>query len=72
LNFIHSEKMKKRHEQKLVILSLGLFLLLNIPFILIFNVEEAVFGIPIIYLAFFSIWIASILISFIVIKRHYE
>ena len=55
-----------------MILSLGLFLLLNIPFILIFNVEEAVFGIPIIYLAFFSIWIASILISFIVIKPHYE
>ena len=64
--------MKKRHEQKLVILSLALFLLLNIPFILIFNIEAVFLGIPIIYLAFFSIWVISIIISFIVIKRHYE
>lgn len=64
--------MKKRHEQKLVILSLALFLLLNIPFILIFNTEAVFLGIPIMYLAFFSIWVISIIISFIVIKRHYE
>ena len=64
--------MKKRHEQKLVVLTIILWFLFNIPFIFIFNVNEAIFGIPILYFSIFSIWFVSILISYIVLKRHYE
>ncbi|WP_296384251.1 hypothetical protein [Winogradskyella sp.] len=64
--------MKKRHEQKLIVLSIALFMLFNIPFILIFNLEGAVFGIPTFFFSVFSIWLLSIVISFIVLKRHYE
>ncbi|MGR7814008.1 hypothetical protein [Lacinutrix undariae] len=64
--------MKKRHEQKLVVLALALFLIFNIPFILVFNVEGVVLGIPVLYFSIFSIWLLSIVISYIVLKRHYE
>ena len=64
--------MKKRHEQKLVVLSLTLFLLLNVPFLIVFNIEGDVIGFPIMYLSIFLIWIISIVISYIILKRHYE
>ncbi|NND78902.1 MAG: hypothetical protein HKP42_08335 [Maribacter sp.] len=64
--------MKKRHEQKLIILSIGMFLILNVPFLLIFNLDDSIFGIPIFYFAIFSIWLVSIIISYIVLKRYYE
>ena len=65
-------EMKKRHEQKLVVLSFVLLLIFNIPFILIFNLDGAVFGIPTLYFSIFSIWLVSILISYTVLKKHYE
>ncbi|WP_298418403.1 hypothetical protein [uncultured Kordia sp.] len=64
--------MKKRHEQKLVVLSIALFLLFNIPFVLTFNIEGAFWGIPTFYFCIFSFWLVSIIISYIVLKRHYE
>lgn len=64
--------MKKRHEQKLIILSLILLLCFNMPLLLIFDSAEAFGGIPIIYVYFFSLWLFSILISLLVIKRYYE
>lgn len=64
--------MKKRHEQKLIVLSIALFLIFNIPFVLIFNMEGSVLGIPTFYFAIFAIWGISIVISYIVLKRHYE
>lgn len=64
--------MKKRHEQKLVVLAITLLLLFNIPFVLIFNNEGAFWGIPTFYFSIFSIWLISIIISYIVLKRHYE
>ncbi|WP_299247045.1 hypothetical protein [uncultured Lacinutrix sp.] len=64
--------MKKRHEQKLVVLSVALCLTFNIPFILVFNFEGAILGIPTLYFSIFSIWLLSIVISYIVLKRHYE
>ena len=64
--------MKKRHEQKLIILSIALLLILNIPFLLIFNAKGAVFGIPTFYFSVFSIWLFSIIISYVILKRHYE
>ncbi|NNK18219.1 MAG: hypothetical protein HKP49_03640 [Maribacter sp.] len=64
--------MKKRHEQKLIILSIGMFLILNVPFLLVFNEDGSVFGVPYFYFAIFSIWFLSIIISYIVLKRFYE
>nr|WP_291869919.1 hypothetical protein [Maribacter sp.] len=64
--------MKKRHIQKLVVLSLGLFFVLNIPFLLIFNNNGAILGIPTMYFSIFLIWAISIIISYIVLKKHYE
>ena len=64
--------MKKRHEQKLIVLSVALFLIFNVPFLLIFNSEGEVFGVPTFYFSVFSIWLLSIIISYIVLKRHYE
>lgn len=64
--------MKKRHEQKLIVLSVTLFLIFNVPFIMIFNSEGHVFGVPVFYVFIFSIWLLSIIISYIVLKRHYE
>jgi len=69
---INVNQMKKRHEQKLAVLSLALFLIFNIPFILIFNFQGAIFGIPMLYFSIFSFWLLSIIISYIVLKRHYE
>jgi len=64
--------MKKRHEQKLIILSLALLLVFNIPFVLIFSLDGVVFGMPTFYFSIFSIWLVSIVISYIILKRHYE
>lgn len=64
--------MKKRHEQKLIVLSITLFFLFNVPFMLIFNVEGAVLGIPVFYFSIFSIWLLSIVVSAIVLNRYYE
>lgn len=64
--------MKKRHEQKLVILSIILMLILNIPFVFIFNDIGSVLGIPTLYFSIFIIWLISILISYTVLKKHYE
>jgi len=64
--------MKKRHEQKLVITGIAVFVLLNIPFIFIFDIEGNVLGIPVLYVYIFLVWSLSITISYVVLKRYYE
>ncbi|MBN9284474.1 MULTISPECIES: hypothetical protein [Flavobacterium] len=64
--------MKNRHEQKLIVLSLLLLLAFNLPLVLLFDKAEAIGGIPIIYFYFFSLWVFSVLVSLLVIKRYYE
>lgn len=64
--------MKKRHEQKLIIVSLMLLLGFNMPLMLLFDSAASLGGIPVIYIYFFSLWLFSILISLLVIKRYYE
>ncbi|WP_422104661.1 hypothetical protein [Winogradskyella sp.] len=64
--------MKKRHEQKLVILAITAFIILNVPFLLVFNNGGHVFGIPTFYVSIFSIWLVVIVVSYLVLKRHYE
>ncbi|UGS19935.1 hypothetical protein [Flavobacterium cyclinae] len=64
--------MKKRHQQKLVVISMLLLLVLNLPILLLFDSADAFFGLPIIYIYIFSIWIFSVLMSWIVVQRYYE
>ncbi|REC79173.1 hypothetical protein DRF60_07730 [Chryseobacterium elymi] len=64
--------MKKRHEQKLIILSIGLMMAFSIPISLLFNSEKNVFGYPMILVYLFVVWIISIIISFVIVKRYDE
>ena len=64
--------MKKRHQHKLVVLSLLLVLVLNLPLLLLFDSSESFLGFPIIYIYIFSVWLFSVVTSWIVVKRYYE
>ena len=64
--------MKKRHQQKLVVLSLLLILVLNLPILLLFDNADNLFGVPVIYIYIFSVWLFSVLMSWIVVQRYYE
>ncbi len=64
--------MKKRHQQKLVVLSLLLILVLNLPIVLLFDSADNVLGFPVIYIYIFSVWLFSVLMSWIVVQRYYE
>jgi hypothetical protein len=64
--------MKKRHEQKLIILSFGLMILFSAPIILLFNSEKAVFGLPMLYVYIFGVGFLSVVASFIIFKKYDE
>ncbi|AWM14986.1 hypothetical protein NHF50_14480 [Flavobacterium sp. NRK F10] len=64
--------MKKRHQQKLVVLSIFLLLALNLPLLLLFDKAQVFFGLPLIYVYIFSIWFLAILLSIIIVNRYYE
>nr|WP_130733821.1 hypothetical protein [Flavobacterium sp. J27] len=64
--------MKKRHQQKLVVLTVFLFLSFNIPLLLLFDSSEPFLGIPIFYIYIFSIWTFSVIVSLIIVNRYYE
>ena len=64
--------MKKRHQQKLVILSIVLFILLNAPILLLFNSSQILIGMPVIYVYLFGVWGASCITSFIIFKKFDE
>ena len=60
--------MKKKHQQKLLVVSGALFLLLNAPFLLLYNRPELNLGIPIIYIYIFMIWMISIFVTYFIFK----
>ncbi|WP_126650268.1 hypothetical protein [Chryseobacterium aureum] len=64
--------MKKRHEQKLIILSVGLMIAFSIPISLLFNSDREVLGYPMILIYLFAVWMISIIISFVIVKRYDE
>lgn len=64
--------MKKRHEQKLIILSIGLMIAFSIPISLLFNSDREVLGYPMILIYLFVVWMISIVISFVIVKRYDE
>ncbi|SIT04468.1 hypothetical protein SAMN05421786_104292 [Chryseobacterium ureilyticum] len=70
--FYESSFMKKRHEQKLIILSIGLMIAFSIPISLLFNSDREVLGYPMILIYLFAVWMISIVISFVIVKKHDE
>ncbi|MCF6182320.1 MAG: hypothetical protein L3J60_09890 [Lutibacter sp.] len=64
--------MKKRHQQKLIVLTVLLLFLFNIPLILLFNNSKPIFGLPALYVYIFLIWIASIIFTYVILKKYYE
>jgi hypothetical protein len=60
--------MKQKHKQKLVIISIVLFILFNAPILLVFNDYSVSWGFPVIYIYLFAIWIISILAIFSIFK----
>lgn len=72
LSFTTTAFMKKRHEQKLVILSIGLMIAFSIPISLLFNSDREVLGYPMILIYLFAVWMVSIMISFLIVKKYNE
>jgi hypothetical protein len=64
--------MKKRHQQKLVVLSILLLFVLNMPIVLLFDSADDFLGLPIIYIYIFSAWLFSVIMSWFVVQRYYE
>ncbi|OGS69244.1 MAG: hypothetical protein A3G95_03420 [Flavobacteria bacterium RIFCSPLOWO2_12_FULL_31_7] len=64
--------MKKRHQQKLVIVSMVLLICLNMPIVLLFDSYKNVFGFPSNYIFIFSAWLLSILVSLYIMIRYNE
>ncbi|WP_329804763.1 hypothetical protein [Flavobacterium facile] len=64
--------MKKRHQQKLVIVSMVLLICLNMPIVLLFDSSRNVFGFPSSYIFIFSTWLLSILVSLYIMIRYNE
>ena len=64
--------MKKRHRQKLVVISIFLFLAWNVPFITIFESSSQVLGFPSIYVYIFVNWFLTILLTYFILNRFYE
>lgn len=64
--------MKKRHQQKLIVLTFVLLLVLNLPILLLFDSIQEVFGLPAIYIYIFSVWSISIFTSLLIVSRYYE
>ncbi len=64
--------MKKRHEQKLTLLSLFLAVAFNVPFLLTYNHTGTIGGIPTPYFVIYTIWLLSVGISYRILAKHYE
>lgn len=64
--------MKKRHQQKLIVLTLVLLIAFNLPILLLFDGTTVILGLPILYIYIFSVWLFSVLVSLLVLNRYYE
>lgn len=65
-------KLKKRHQQKFIVVSVMLFFLWNVPFVSIFDGEGQFLGFPTFYIFIFLSWLLSIIVSFFILKKFYE
>jgi Ca2+/Na+ antiporter len=59
----------KRNNQKLIFLAILLLVLLSYPFISLSNKAQLLFGIPMLYLYIFIVWIIIIIISYRIVEK---
>ncbi|MEO2052399.1 MAG: hypothetical protein ABGX00_11600 [Allomuricauda sp.] len=64
--------MKKRHQQKLIVISIVLFFLWNVPFITIFDGDTQFMGFPVLYVFLFLTWLVAIILAYIILRKFYE
>lgn len=64
--------MKKRHQQKLVILAIVLTVLFNYPMLLSFSHSFSILGFPAFYFFVFLIWLIAIFITYRIMNKFYE
>jgi hypothetical protein len=64
--------MKKRHQQKLIVLTFLLLIAMNLPILLLFDSIQEVLGLPAIYIYIFTIWSISTFTSLLIVSRYYE
>jgi hypothetical protein len=62
--------MKKRHQQKIILISIVLILLWNIPAIMLFNSDGVILGFPVLYFFIFMTWLLAILTTYIILKKY--
>jgi len=62
--------MKKRHQQKIIIISICLILLWNIPAIMLFNLDGVILGFPTLYFFIFITWLLAVVSTFFIIKKY--
>ncbi len=62
------DAMRKRREQKLLLIAWMLFLVLNAPFVLLYMQPYAVAGVPLSYFMIFLFWLLSIIGSAFILK----
>ncbi|MDO5616325.1 MAG: hypothetical protein Q4G16_09055 [Cruoricaptor ignavus] len=67
-----SFNMKKKDKQKLVVLSIALFVMFNAPVLFLFDKPIALMGLPLVYVYIFAIWLVSSILSFIIFKKFDE
>lgn len=58
----------KRRGERLIGLLLAGIILLNFPFLSVFSVNRLVFGIPVLYLYLFSVWILLIVVKALILR----
>ena len=58
----------KRRGERLIGLLLAGIVLLNFPFLSVFSVDRLVFGIPVLYLYLFSVWILLIGVMALILR----
>ncbi|MBL7880574.1 MAG: hypothetical protein JNN23_12110, partial [Chryseobacterium gambrini] len=51
---------------------IGLLIAFSIPVSLLFNNDREVFGYPMILVYIFAVWMVSIIISFVIVKKYDE
>jgi hypothetical protein len=59
----------KTNNQKSIFLSILLTVLLSYPFISVANKAQLLFGIPMLYLYIFIVWIIIIIILFLIVEK---
>ncbi len=65
-------KMKRRHQQKLIVVAVALFFLWNIPFLSIWDKNLQLLGFPVFYVYIFLTWLLAVVLCYIVLNRFYE